>query len=258
MFELKAHAFVAALSRLEDLNNIANGDADWLYDDLGRRDWFIATIDALLEHLELMRLRLAIKKAEDIRSLVRNNAGKGQNAVLAKLIAQKFGELRERVEQELEDRIIYCISTDRSEYLKSIETPFGDDVILKFPDASSDLTEASYCLAMSRNTACVFHLMRALEYAVKILGEKLEVTVIDKDNITLEWGKILSNLNKKIEGMPKGELKDTWASTASLLYHVKIAWRNSTMHPKGTYTEDEASSVYVAVRSFMTHLSSLM
>ena len=108
---------------------------------------------------------------------------------------------------------------------------------------------------LGRYTASVFHLMRAMEIVVSSLGVK---TVIDKNNTDLEWGKILSNLKTPIEAMPKGKEKDDWSAALTLLVHVKQAWRNPTMHPKKTYTEEHAKEIFFATRSFMISLSALV
>jgi hypothetical protein len=44
------------------------------------------------------------------------------------------------------------------------------------------------------------------------------------------------------------------ASVAANLYAVKLAWRNEVMHPKQTYTEEEAVALGTAVKAFMTDL----
>jgi hypothetical protein len=116
-----------------------------------------------------------------------------------------------------------------------------------------DLDEACNCLALARATACVFHLMRAMEEAVKILGTKLGVTNVEK-----EWGKILSDIGAKIEAMPKGQSRDEWSACHVNLYHVKQAWRNSTMHPKETYTTEQAKEVLDAVFAFLKQLATLV
>ena len=56
-------------------------------------------------------------------------------------------------------------------------TPFGPAVAAKFPDAEYDIVEASKCLAVDRTTACVFHLMRALDFALAFLSAHLGSTV---------------------------------------------------------------------------------
>jgi len=130
---------------------------------------------------------------------------------------------------------------------------FGDGVELAFPNARNDIAEAGSCLAAGRNTASVFHCMRAMEDAVKSLSTALEIPNPDR-----EWGKLLSDISKRIENMPKGDIRDQWSESHSHLYHVKQAWRNSTMHPKKTYSEQDAKSVFDAVASFMRHLANLL
>lgn len=136
--------------------------------------------------------------------------------------------------------------------------PFGRKVASKFPKAAEDIEEAAKCLALQRPTASVFHLMRAMEVIVQRLGKKLGVQNIDK-----EWGKILSDIGKAVEAMPKttsAELKkrNRWSEAHTQLYHVKQAWRNDTMHPKQTYTREQAHEVFNATRVFASHLAGLL
>ena len=47
-----------------------------------------------------------------------------------------------------------------------------------------------------------------------------------------------------IEAKPKDDpTKTDWSEVQSLLFHVKDAWRNTTMHPKQTCTLEEAGEV---------------
>ena len=39
------------------------------------------------------------------------------------------------------------------------------------------------------------------------------------------------------------------------LHAVRIAWRNDTMHPKATYTEEEAKELLGHVLAFLRHLA---
>ncbi len=58
--------------------------------------------------------------------------------------------------------------------------------------------------------------------------------------------------------MPRGEQRDEWSGRHVNLYHVKQAWRNSTMHPKETCTSEQAKEVFDAVRVFMRQLATLV
>jgi hypothetical protein len=46
-----------------------------------------------------------------------------------------------------------------------------------------------------------------------------------------------------------------YAEAASHLYIVKVAWRNEVMHPKQTYTFEEAKSIFGNVRTFIADLA---
>lgn len=46
-----------------------------------------------------------------------------------------------------------------------------------------------------------------------------------------------------------------YAAAAGHLYNVKIAWRNEVMHPKKTYTAEEAKKLLNAVDTFIRDLA---
>lgn len=159
-------------------------------------------------------------------------------------------EIRTRLEDELSSHKFIYVSPNQ---VKFYGARFGLDVEDKFPTAISDIEYAGKCLSLSLGTASVFHLMRTMECAVQKLTATLGFTNTDR-----AWGNLLADMRAAIEAKPKGAERDRWSECLSLLYHVKQAWRNDTMHPKQTYTEDEAQDVYVAVRSFMNHLATMI
>ncbi len=155
---------------------------------------------------------------------------------------------------QMSSKLVLVFDSKHIEYVRSGEPLFGYEVENVFPKASEEITEAALCLAFSRPTAAVFHLMRAMELSVQRLAEAL-----GKSNPNEKvWGVILSDINAAIEAMPKGPARDAWSASHTHLYHVKQAWRNDTMHPKTTYTEEQAQNVFDAVRSFMAHLATLV
>jgi hypothetical protein len=162
-----------------------------------------------------------------------------------------------RIKDELNSEYYFHLDQrDVSFYLT--KEPFGQAVSHKFALACEDIEEAGKCLALQQSTACVFHLMRAMEVVVKRLGKRLKVKNVEK-----EWGKILSDIGNAISQMPKGtererKKRNNWSEAHVNLYHVKQAWRNDTMHPKQTYTRDEALKVYEATRTFISHLAELV
>jgi len=257
MLEFKAHAFVEALTRLSEFEALGAKDANWVYGNQERVDWILLNLKTLRTNVQLLGLRLSEKKVEYLEITLKNSVSRNSSA-MAQIMTRHLEELRERIIGELEVQAIYFVDAKKAEYIKSGAVPFGKEVGDKFPAAMEDIAEAAACLGLNRNTACVFHLMRAMEVAVRRIGDELRVTVTDKNAVDLEWGKIIANIKIPIERMPPGESRDGWSEALTMLYHTKQAWRNGTMHPKQTYGDDEAIAVYAAVKSFMRHLAGLV
>ncbi len=216
----------------------------------------ILTAEFLKEAIERIRdLRAVVERSDAPVTLVAiDRIQIGINAkpckVTYKALGEAYAQIGLRLRDELANAEILSIDSSRKGLFKAVDGPFGSIVGDVFPDAASDVSEAGKCLALGRGTAAVFHLMRAMECGVKSMSVHLGI-----ENTDREWGKLLSDTAAKIESMPKGDKRDSWSETHTHLYHVKQAWRNSTMHPKKTYTIEEADSVYAAVRSFMKNLA---
>jgi hypothetical protein len=135
------------------------------------------------------------------------------------------------------------------------EPLFGADVEAKFANMSEDIAEAGKCLSLERPTAAVFHLMRVMELAVRRLGDELSVPLVDEKN----WQVILDGVNKAIKSLDHKEQRTKdFASAASHLYAVKVAWRNEVMHPKQTYTQEQASAIFESAKVFVSELAGIL
>jgi hypothetical protein len=138
-------------------------------------------------------------------------------------------------------------------------TLFGEAVAKKFPAASNDIEWAGNCLALGQPTACVMHLNRAMEIAVRRLAKKLNVAVNAKDNM----GSVLGNMIDPIKSMPdktdaQKRRKELWAECRTNLYHVKIAWRDPAHHGKQNYDDKQALDILERVKGFVQQLATLL
>ncbi len=168
-----------------------------------------------------------------------------------------IANLRSRYEDELAAKYFVYIAPAKKTL---IENPLAGwtTTMATFPDAQGDIEEAGKCYALARGTASVFHLMRIMEIGVQVLGTKFGITNVASklwSNITNEWSTKIKALpeTKPAEKAHKEKLSESWVH----LDHVRLAWRNPTMHPKQTYTLDEAKDVYDKVRAFMNSLAPL-
>ena len=131
----------------------------------------------------------------------------------------------------------------------------GEKVEATFVDAIYDLGEAGKCLALERSTAAVFHLMRAMETSIRIIGEKLNATVANEHGETLPRGILVANIKPKIEALPKGPMQDEWFKLHALLHSVNRAFRTKTAHPASKYTQEEAENALSATKAFMQEMT---
>ena len=170
-----------------------------------------------------------------------------------KELGDQIAKLRERVVDELQSALFMFIPSARADYYRD-EHLAGIEVENKFPSVAEDISEAGKCFAFGRFTATVFHLMRVMEIGVRQLAKSLNAAI----NTDRVWGDILRDVSAEIDKMPKGPKKEEFQEIYVYLSSVKDVWRNSTMHPKATYTEEEAERVFANVRQFMQRLAKLV
>lgn len=125
----------------------------------------------------------------------------------------------------------------------------------KFVPANQDIEEAGKCLALSRGTATVFHLMRVMEAGLKALAKPLGIPYAPTwESYITQIGTKIGEKHKRKTAKWKRE-EPFFRDVLGDLQTVKIAWRNPTMHIVRHYTPEEAEEIFRAVRGFMKRLA---
>jgi len=176
-------------------------------------------------------------------------------------LARRLSELGNTLRRELQLTPLFVLDTGKQRYYNPREPLFGSGVEAKFVTVVFELDEAAKCLAFSRPTASVFHLMRLMEMAVRAVARCLQIP--DPINpADRSWGSVLKKIRDGIDGKwptvaarlaGDGEI---FESLYASLDAVKNPWRNATMHPANKYTDEEAEHIFMAVRGFMMKLAS--
>ncbi|MGB2693799.1 MAG: hypothetical protein WBD55_01280 [Dehalococcoidia bacterium] len=174
-------------------------------------------------------------------------------------LAKMAEDLNTRIRDEIEGILFFSIDPTMSQYMQEPNL-FGEDVTIRFPSATIDIEEAGRCLAFSRGTACVFHLMRVMETGLRVLAKSLNDPSLDPAR-NPSWESMLKKCRKELE-QPIAERSEEWAkddqffseATAQLMA-VKNAWRNPTLHVQIVYDDEKAIDVWNSVRAFMRHLA---
>jgi hypothetical protein len=237
---LKFHAsyFVQTMDAMEKMRGLID-DGQRIDGDMVEPT--VNIIQALIADLEGLDLPMSIISAKRLIEKVREFAV-NHDAVKAKL-----DELRLRITDELAAVECFSMSKQDAEFWLQNEPLFGADVASKFPNAVEDIAESGKCLAVSRFTASVFHLMRVMEHLLQELGTAFGITLPQEKN----WQPLLDECTAKVKGMPAKDQKTIGlAAICGHLYSVKVAWRNEVMHPKATYTEEETTDIFWSCRTF--------
>jgi hypothetical protein len=152
----------------------------------------------------------------------------------------------------------YYLSQSLSRYYGK-PTLFGEAITKKIPAASVDIERAGNCLALGEPTACILHLNRVMEIAIRRLAKKLKFEPKPKDTL----GNVLRDMYPRIDALPEHtenlkRKKQRWSECRANLYHVKNAWRDPSSHGKVSYSEKEAHDIMKRVEEFMQQLATLL
>lgn len=224
-----------------------------LKDDLSE---ILKDVERITDDLIKINFKNSLLTANRLTWLIKNTPDKRDT------IHQQLNELVNRIYDEFNIHHLLILSPTETEYYGAKESLFGEKVALKFSELTEDISEASNCYALGRYTACVFHLMRIMEKTVQYFGKKTKV-VLNKPIIEENWYKITRAINDKVKSMPdktkrQRDKKDKYGATVSHLDNIRRAWRNKTMHPKVTYTQEQAATILNAVDIFMKELVNIL
>lgn len=114
-------------------------------------------------------------------------------------IEKQFRELASRMEVELAAHVFLYVNRETGRFYSE---PFRNwkKTCVAYPGAMYDIEEGSKALALQRNTACVFHMMRILERGLKSVATDLGINLNLKDR---NWGSILKQIHEEIEARTK-------------------------------------------------------
>jgi hypothetical protein len=184
------------------------------------------------------------------------------NTTMARL-ADAVGQLAVTVLSEMSDLFVGYIPADHAK-VWNIKKPFGQAVYINFPSARVDATGAGNCFAVEQYSACVFHLMRVVEKALRALARERKIKMIANAPIEwADWGKILGVLEAEAEKInktwPRGKRKDAaldfYRGVVGELYSFKDCYRNYVTHDRMDYDAHQAASAYHRVSEFMRRLA---
>lgn len=257
MMRFYADLFVLTLSQIalikdnmELLSGLPKSPSPSTHDRLDK------AFDEMKGYCQGMGLLLSVMSIEEAEAYIAGN----RHDLSATRIGSFIETIQGRIFDELHISHFFTIPKEKLAFYESPKEQFGQEVIDRFPGAIYDIEEAGKCLALSRGTACVFHLNRTMELGLRALGHSLNNPSLDpKTNPT--WESILRKCDEELR-KPLSQRSLEWqkddqffVNATANIRAVKDAWRNPTMHVKKKYTDEEATDIFIASRAFMRHLA---
>ena len=91
-------------------------------------------------------------------------------------VSKRFTEIDSRLKDELSLVSTFVLEAEKTKFYEPPEPLFGLDFETKFTSGGVyELDEAAKCMALSRDTAAVFHLMRCMEIGIRAVARSLGI-----------------------------------------------------------------------------------
>ena len=172
----------------------------------------------------------------------------------AEIFSGMVSELSNRIHDELAAALCFCLPSERVDYWSPtwlVTSP----IYTNFPSAWKEFQRAGKCYAYGEGTACAFHLQRALEVALKSLAVDLGQR-FDRNSWDAHLKDVERELTKRYGSAgPRTPKEKFYSEAATQFGHMKVAWRNPTMHIEAQYDDGEAKYLLDAVEKFISYLA---
>jgi len=228
------------------LTNVVNYN-DLMRSQEGTKE-LLESLERLSEHTKKLKLQLSWNASIEIRKSIAEQ--KTDIIQIGTMIA----ELQKRVVEELDTTKCFFIPKEKIEYLEP-EWLYGTPLAIQFPSAWREIQRAGRCYAFGETTAVAFHLERGLEWGLKSLAVDL-----GKPFAKNSWDAHLKDIEKELTARyraagPRTPDEQFYSEAAAQFGHMKVAWRNPTMHIEAHYDDNQALYLIVTVTGFMKHLA---
>jgi hypothetical protein len=177
-----------------------------------------------------------------------------------KLIAD-MSKLNECLTDDARRIFAYVYKRDRAMLVSDIKTDWAV-AIESFPSAAPEIRAAVDLYCMEHPTASVFHLMRAVEVALRVLAKQLRVKLPKGKPIEVaQWQEILDGIDdakgsvaQSRASPAKSRAFEFYSSAGRHMEGFKDKYRNAVSHSIKRYEDHEALSCMIHVRDFMNGL----
>ncbi|MDA0739529.1 MAG: hypothetical protein O2999_12800 [Nitrospirae bacterium] len=253
MLQFLADRYIAISSRLTSVIRLIER-AEYRYEKIndGTLSSSKTEVGEIKEDCRFISLKTCVAKLEDIEKTI-------DDAPTYNELALQYKEFYKCLYDEISENLFLFLPTEKQQFYLDPLEQFGVNVS-RFESAREDVEEAGKSYATSRNTACVFHLMRVLEVGLNVLAKHFHLSDEQTD-----WETIIKKIQDKIhelDQLPKDLTPEIWQSDhriysemAMHLWFLQDVYRNHAMHSREHYDETSALAIYNHASSFMKHVA---
>jgi hypothetical protein len=254
MLKRYAFSFYEVIIRIERLRRTASVDS-------GKASTYrLDELSAALVQMRAECVKLDLAHTPDLISHIESEVHRKGNNYNCEDMVNHLETLASSFATELRKKVVFRITDDQKDYFERDDL-FGSQVTTAFPSCVTEIKNAGNCYALQQDDACVFHCMRVLELALRVLAKELGVTfagTLDLQN----WQNIIENIEneiKNLEKLPKSKYKSEtlklFSQAAMQFRWFKEAWRNHVMHGRDVYDAGKAYSILGHVKELMQALA---
>ncbi len=168
------------------------------------RDKAMRTLGSLANDCKMLALSMSAEMVAGVRSTLERDAHRNN----VQWLLDQMKTVRDSMSTEMKWRVYAYIPAEKAKYFTTGKPQlFGEEVHKALHDARNDVHEAGCCMALTRLTAAVFHLMRVIECGPAALGKAFSVSLAH-----INWGSAIEQIEARFETctrMPFGKLNRT-------------------------------------------------
>jgi hypothetical protein len=247
MLEFSATDFHAISSTLTQLQS----QAGLLLMTPDGKEEFHEKMTSLHQHATNLKMGSTLKQIGYMTEYFQNG-GKVRSEIVRML-----EELQRRIQEDLEARIILAVTLDKNDFYTG-DWLNDSKIGSSFPHtALPELQAASRCYSYDEDTACMFHLMRVLDFGFKLVAGSLGISYDNRNWVGIGQA-IQSRMEKKYQ-----EKTDNWRKAEPLyatiltdIQAVSRGHRNPVLHELDKQYDAKASYyMLIVTEAFTSHLA---
>jgi len=205
----------------------------------------------LLEHATRLKMKSTLNQIGYMKDYFDRD---GQSA---SDLSAMLTELHKRVHEDLDALIFLVVPSDKTSFF-DIDWLRNTTIFDAFPTlVFSEMQNAGRCYAFGQNEACMFHLMRVIDYGLRLVASSLTISY-DARN----WMGVGDAIQKDMEAKYSAKTSDWkqaepfYAAILTDIQAISRGHRNPVIHEiEKKYDDKEAYYMLVVTEAFMSHLA---